>query len=86
MSTASGSSGSRDEVSRQLLAGIARSQVRWTVSNVHHGNLRFPYDPEALCLLSLDQQISQRLRCGSGRPVVHDGEEVTCLVDTLQLR
>ena len=33
------------ENSRQLLAGIARSQVRWTVSNAHHGNLRFPYDP-----------------------------------------
>ncbi len=38
------------ENSRQLLAGIARSQVRWTVSNAHHGNLRFPNDPVAFAL------------------------------------
>ncbi len=41
-----GSSGLRDLISRQLLAGIARSQVRWAVSTVHHGVLRPPNDPE----------------------------------------
>jgi hypothetical protein len=36
--------GSRIGDSRQLLAGIARSQVRWTVSNVHHENRGFSND------------------------------------------
>jgi len=30
--------------------------VKWfetPTASRHHGNLRFPYDPEALCLLSL---------------------------------
>jgi hypothetical protein len=34
-----GATGSRDFVSRHLLAGIARSQVRWMLSNAHHGDL-----------------------------------------------
>jgi len=33
--------------------GLARSQVRWTASNAHHGNLRFPKGPVASALIHI---------------------------------